>query len=735
MMKVFLKKFRIDILIFIAFATIAIFFLREGIFNQKIVWGHDTPKIIYPFTKLLDSSLKEHKFTLWTPNIYFGFPIGSEQGQYGIFYPPNLLHAFLPLQTALTTLYFIHIFLAAAFTYILCRLLKIGIFGATISAIAFMLNGFIIAHLQYPSHVYAYPYLPLSIILLELGLRQKRNIFFALSGTAIGVGFLTGHPNIPTISLIAAFLYLVIKFVQKETKIQSIFVFLSGVVLISLPYSSQLVTLVPLSIRANGVTFADATNASFSFYDFITFLFPNFFFGNLQSTWAFANNWHFWTYWGQVETAGFLGISTIMLTVLSVLKIKDKKILPFFLILAVALVIALGKNTPIYTLLFKVPVFNGLRAPGKFIYLVDFCLAILAGFGTEVLLSPNFPKKIKLFMLGIVPFVVVLLFTLGNLLGSYPNQVYDFVKNHYSKLGPLYNLESASTFRKVFSYSVAEQTKVGFVTSLLLFVTFMLIVTKPKNRVIQVCAVIILVAEVLIFANGVNPWKKESEIYTKDNPIINQLKGSLGVDNRIYTSSSQWSNFMPNQLLNYQIPEASGFSSLPLKKFEDWQKEVESGLSVNDISLLAQSGVSYTYYPRNGKVLLTTVRNSLTRAFTTHFWQSDGSDEIKLLKPNPASITPAKIITSEPDYTKITSTSQTPELLVLNDTFYPGWKASINGNVAKIYKVNGLFRGVFVPMGKNTIEFKYNPPFLVPSIIISAVWVTILAIWLVKLFL
>jgi len=45
--------------------------------------------------------------------------------------------------------------------------------------------------------------------------------------------------------------------------------------------------------------------------------------------------------------------------------------------------------------------------------------------------------------------------------------------------------------------------------------------------------------------------------------------------------------------------------------------------------------------------------------------------------------------------------------LVLTDSFYPTWKAKINGNDAKIYKTNYNFRGVIVPSGKNTIIF-YN---------------------------
>lgn len=50
-----------------------------------------------------------------------------------------------------------------------------------------------------------------------------------------------------------------------------------------------------------------------------------------------------------------------------------------------------------------------------------------------------------------------------------------------------------------------------------------------------------------------------------------------------------------------------------------------------------------------------------------------------------------------------------PGLLVLKDTWYPGWKAEIDGNPAPIYRVNGCFRGVPMPAGEHRVEFFYRP--------------------------
>lgn len=50
-----------------------------------------------------------------------------------------------------------------------------------------------------------------------------------------------------------------------------------------------------------------------------------------------------------------------------------------------------------------------------------------------------------------------------------------------------------------------------------------------------------------------------------------------------------------------------------------------------------------------------------------------------------------------------------PGLLVLPDTYFPGWKATVNGEERTIHPTNGAFRGVVVPEGRSQVEFRYEP--------------------------
>jgi hypothetical protein len=57
-------------------------------------------------------------------------------------------------------------------------------------------------------------------------------------------------------------------------------------------------------------------------------------------------------------------------------------------------------------------------------------------------------------------------------------------------------------------------------------------------------------------------------------------------------------------------------------------------------------------------------------------------------------------------------TTPAPALLVMNEGYWPGWRARVDGREAEVLRVNGGMRGVVVPAGEHRVELRYRPPSL-----------------------
>ena len=62
-----------------------------------------------------------------------------------------------------------------------------------------------------------------------------------------------------------------------------------------------------------------------------------------------------------------------------------------------------------------------------------------------------------------------------------------------------------------------------------------------------------------------------------------------------------------------------------------------------------------------------------------------------------------------PDRVQIHVTSEAPGLLVMSDTFYPGWKASVDEKAVPILRANAAYRSLAMPAGSHEILLTYEP--------------------------
>jgi hypothetical protein len=59
-------------------------------------------------------------------------------------------------------------------------------------------------------------------------------------------------------------------------------------------------------------------------------------------------------------------------------------------------------------------------------------------------------------------------------------------------------------------------------------------------------------------------------------------------------------------------------------------------------------------------------------------------------------------------------------VLVLSDQYYPGWRATIDGQRVEIVRADTVFRAVCIPPGAHTVKFEYRPMSFYAGVIVSA---------------
>ncbi|HKO59815.1 MAG TPA: YfhO family protein, partial [Pyrinomonadaceae bacterium] len=79
----------------------------------------------------------------------------------------------------------------------------------------------------------------------------------------------------------------------------------------------------------------------------------------------------------------------------------------------------------------------------------------------------------------------------------------------------------------------------------------------------------------------------------------------------------------------------------------------------------------------------------------------------------------AAIVSSKPHSLTIQTDVDQPAFLVVSESAYPGWVASIDGTEVPIYVTNYLLRGVAVPAGSHRVEMKYTAPWAMVGALVS----------------
>ena len=90
-----------------------------------------------------------------------------------------------------------------------------------------------------------------------------------------------------------------------------------------------------------------------------------------------------------------------------------------------------------------------------------------------------------------------------------------------------------------------------------------------------------------------------------------------------------------------------------------------------------------------------------------------------------------RMVSDEADEVSIEADMPRPGFLLLLDTYFPGWTATVDGLPTHIFRADYNFRAVKLPAGKSTVRFAYQPGSFRLGIVLFAIGLLILVIaWL-----
>lgn len=666
------------------------------------VGTNDLTDANYPTRHFLIESLKQGKLPLWTSNISAGYPILAVGA--GLLFPLALISALLPLNFSVNFSLLTGYFLVGFFAYFYLCEIKLSRKTALFGAILMMFGGFALAHILYWDMVITLGFFLGEMLLLEKMVKSGKIFYALILGLFLGLTVLGGHPQMIFYSLIFLVLYwLFLTLLYRKNFIRGLMAFL---IFVPLGLGIGAAQILPQyefmqnSDRGKGLSEESITRFNFPAKDLLTFVMPYAAFDDSQTVEAFHHNG-----WPQDERYTYMGILALMLALLAVLSQLRKKprILFFTGTLIIFLLLSFGTGSILGNLLTKPP-FNFFRLPLRFLMFVDVSLAVLGAFGFEMVLKwvRRLGKREMYTGLSaalLMSIVFVDLWYWGSSWKLHPAvkvkdwyqtpQTVKFLKDH------LQNQERVST-------------EYYYYPSLKIYLTQRHLWDEPQTLINLrnlIPAFNSLLDNIPMTVGAANSGglkikrytELEMEMFFRGVRYESLDKVSLS-DSYLFLNRLVGTRYI---LFSQRLPSGLGLSPVFKTDFQNGQDNI----FVYEF---------FDYYPR--VFMVPHAQTEEAAKIKEHLLKADFDPKQTIYLEEKtewgaqgALAANTQFVSYENQEVKIKTQASNDGFLFLSDTYYPGWKAYVDGQEKKIYLANYAFRAVEVPRGEHEVVFRYEP--------------------------
>jgi hypothetical protein len=323
--------------------------------------------------------LRDGFLPTWTRDLYGGVPFIANI-QHAVYYIGNAPWLFLPTSTALEVVVATTVAFAAFSMWCYCRFaLRASMAASVLGGLAFGFSGVSLQHVILTNQLQAISWMPLVLLFGHLALERGRLRWVVATAVAIGMQFLAGHPEEWVYTVGALALYGTVWTFGDGLRAwpgrawRSIARLGGAVVLFVLLFGWQLFP--TLTLRSQGYRQAANFREQYPLPKSIAVnaLLPDF---------------------GRVvygENPSHIGLLALALAILglAVRGTREQRWLrAFFVVLAAfGFTMALGHATPLYGFLYdNVSIVRGFRVPSRYLMLPTFALSAAAAYGVDALL-------------------------------------------------------------------------------------------------------------------------------------------------------------------------------------------------------------------------------------------------------------------------------------------------------------------------------------------------------------
>ncbi len=699
--------------------TVALFFWKTLLTNQFTrMIGPEAVNYTYSWLNFWVNSLWHGHLPLWDPYAFSGRPFAGEMLP-SAFYPlhlPFLLFPFnrnglLSPRLYHEALIVTHL-LCAYFTFAILRELRLSRFAAYVGACCFALGGMLV-RMIWPPFVEAGIWLPAIFLFLLRALRAEgaRNAVLeaSFSGLCLGLSILTGglHFSIMQgIFVVTAVLYygasapLPAALSRRSHWLRMALIL--GIVLVVAVGAGAVQLLPSFEYGKLSIRFIDGgalpAAEKIPYHRLHPGLWPHSI-GSLLFPTAF-----YYKIGGGEVWPIYIGVLPLFLAIAAVWKCWSNPWVRYLTGVAVlAFVYSLGAMSPLHGLLYAVvPYLWVMRVASRFVYLATFALAILAAFGLENLL-----EQVN-----------------QNVSWSPARRILKWISIACA----------AALFVPAIFGQLSLEPWIAF-SLLLILASCALFSFLTMNRAGP--GVRVLVATFILFDLSAFNWG-ELDINSPSKPAeqLEQMVSLRGVATFLKTRPEPGRVRVavtpePNIGDAYGVRSVWGGGGTMLSTYSRLQATHEDLLnvryfvrpaSVTDPSPVFQDGRWKVYenakaYPRAWIVHEAVVEPSEDAAFHRVDDSSINLRKIAVLEaPLPQALEPATgteesvtFRSYEADRISLDASAGSAGLLVLSETYYPGWRATLNGKPAEIQKADGALRAILLPRGESRITLEYAP--------------------------